>query len=44
MTMHPFTVIPGRAEGANPETILRSAAVYGFRARLLRKRPGMTEV
>jgi hypothetical protein len=27
------SVIPGRAEGAGPESILRSAEDYGFRAR-----------
>jgi len=26
-------VIPGRADGAGPESILRSAAAYGFRVR-----------
>jgi hypothetical protein len=34
-------VIPGRAEGANPKSILRSSD-YGFRVRSLRSRPGMT--
>jgi len=29
----PSNVIPGRAEGANPESIARSAAEYGFRVR-----------
>ena len=29
----PSNVIPGRAEGANPESIVRSAAEYGFRVR-----------
>ncbi len=39
-----FFVIPGRAEGAGPESIRRSAADYGFRARSLCSRPGMTGV
>ena len=29
------SVIPGRREAANSESILRSAAAYGFRARVL---------
>ena len=28
------TVIPGRREAANPESITRSAAEYGFRVRI----------
>jgi hypothetical protein len=32
-----------RAQHANPESITTSAAEYGFRARSLRERPGMTE-
>src|ERR1044071_315183 len=36
-------VMPGRAEGANPESILHSSG-YGFRVRSLRERPGMTAV
>jgi len=36
-------VIPGRErQRANPESILRSIRRYGFRARGLRPRPGMT--
>ena len=36
----PPLVIPGRAEGANPESIT-TAAEYGFRAHALRACPGM---
>ncbi len=28
-----IVVIPGRPEGPGPESIIRSAAAYGFRAR-----------
>src|SRR5246127_2778596 len=34
--------IPGRPEEPGPESILRSGEDYGFRARSLRSRPGMT--
>src|SRR6185312_7840935 len=36
-------VIPGRAEGADPESITTTLE-YGFRARSLRSRPGMTRI
>ena len=36
------SVIPGRHEGASPESITTTRA-YGFRALGLRPRPGMTE-
>ena len=36
-----LAVIPGRAEGAGPESIT-TAADYGFRASSLRSEPGMT--
>jgi hypothetical protein len=42
MTLIVDIVIPGRREAADPESILRSRG-YGFRARSLRSRPGMTE-
>ena len=35
-------VIPGRAEGAGPESIT-PACDYGFRVRSFHSRPGMTE-
>src|ERR1700750_155978 len=37
-----LSVIPGRREAADPESILRSVGDYGFRVRSLRSRPGMT--
>ena len=38
---HESAVIPGRAEGASPESIT-TAGEYGFRAPSLRSGPGMT--
>ncbi len=37
----PLAVIPGRAEGANPESIITGRG-YGFRVPSLRSGPGMT--
>ena len=41
MALIPSVVIPGRAEGASPESII-SGGGYGFRAPSLRSGPGMT--
>src|SRR5215471_7074785 len=35
-------VVPGRREAASPEPITTALLGYGFRARVLRTRPGMT--